>query len=211
MKTILTIIIVLFSMLVLQAQELLKPKMEMKIDSIGNANIKVSMTMNANQWQMWSQNYGNNPALIKRNMEKELPGYFLDDFKLDKNDMDRSFSFTFKAYGVCAVDKKGTWIVSTEQKNPDLTKLTDHKYMMVSTDVANGMQETSIIEFPESAKNIEQTKDAFDKTQFEFEMKEMRSGINWFLWIGVFLAAGGGGWAAFVSIADKRAKNSQPF
>ena len=211
MKTTITIIIMLFSVSLIQAQDLLKPKMELKIDSIGNANIKVSMAMNASQWQMWSQNYGNNPALLKRNIEKELPGYFMDNFKLEKNDMDRSFSFTFKAYGVCAVNKKGIWVVSTEQKNPDLTKLTDHKYMMVATDIANGMQETNIIEFPESAKNIKETRDAFDKTQFEFEMKEMRSGINWFLWIGILLAAAGGGWAGFISITNKRPKNTQPF
>ena len=211
MKTTITLIIVLFSVSLIHAQELLKPKMELKIDSIGNANIKVSMSMNANQWQMWSQNYGNNPALLKRNIEKEMPGYFMDDYKLEKNDMERSFSFTFKAYGVCAVNKKGIWIVSTEQKNPDLTKLTDHKYMMVATDVANGMQETNIIEFPESAKNIRETKDAFDKTQFEFEMKEMRSSINWFLWIGILLAAAGGGWAAFISMAGKQPKNTRPF
>lgn len=210
MKPTLTIIIMLFSFLVLQAQELLKPKMEMKIDSIGNADIKISMTMNANQWQMWSQTFGNNPALLKRNIEKEMPGFFLDDYKLEKNDMERSFNFTFKAYGVCEVNKKGTWIVSTEQKNPDLTQLTDHKYMMVSTDVANGMQETTIIEFPESAKNIKQTKDAFDKTQFEFDMKEIRSGINWFLWIGILLAVAGGGWAGLISFTNKQPKNTPP-
>lgn len=211
MKKTVLFIFVLICANFIQAQEMLKTKMEMRIDSIGDAIIKVSTTMNAQQWQMWSQTYGNNPALLKRSMEKELPGYFLDNYNLEKNDMDRSFTFTFKAYGACNVNKKGIWIVNTDQKKPDLTKITDYKYMMVSNDMENGLQETVVIEFPESARNIEEAKDAFDKTQFEFEMKGGEAGINWMLWIGILLAAAGGGWAVFISISDRQPENSRPF
>ena len=211
MKKIVILTMVMICANFLYAQEMLKTKMEMRIDSIGDAIIKVSTTMNAQQWQMWSQTYGNNPALLKRSMEKELPGLFLDKYNLEKNDMDRSFTFTFKAYGACNVNKKGIWIVNTDQKKPDLTKLTDYKYMMVSNDMENGLQETIVIEFPESARNIQETKDAFDKTQFEFEMKGGEAGINWMLWLGILLVVAGGGWTAFTAMADRQAKNTQPF
>ncbi len=211
MKKIVILTMVMICANFLYAQEMLKTKMEMRIDSIGDAIIKVSTTMNAQQWQMWSQTYGNNPALLKRSMEKELPGLFLDKYNLEKNDMDRSFTFTFKAYGACNVNKKGIWIVNTDQKKPDLTKLTDYKYMMVSNDMENGLQETIVIEFPESARNIQETKDAFDKTQFEFEMKGGEAGINWMLWLGILLVVAGGGWTAFTAMADRRPKDTQPF
>lgn len=193
MKRISVLIVMLLYAFVLHAQELLKPKMELRIDSVGNAQIKVSMSLNANQWQVWTQSIGNNPALLKRNMERELPGYFLDNFNLVKNDMERSFVFTFKAYGVCMVNKKGIWIVGTDQKNPDITKISDRKYMMVSTDVMNNLQQTQIIEFPLSAINIREAKDAYNKTQFEFEMGVPPTGLSMIFWIGVLLTALGGG------------------
>lgn len=195
MKRFYLLLLILLCACVMHAQELLKPKMELRIDSVGNARIKVSMTLNANQWQVWTQSIGNNPALLKRNMERELPGYFLDDFNLEKNDMERSFVFTFNAYGVCMVNKKGLWIVGTDQKNPDITKISDRKYMMVSMDVLNNLQQTQIIEFPLSARNIREARDPYNKTQFEFEMGAPDHGFSLLFWIGILLTALGGGLA----------------
>lgn len=180
--------------LLVQAQEPMKQKIDMRIDSIGDALIKVSMTMNANQWQMWVQSVGNNPALLKRSMERTMPGYFLDDFNLEKNDMERSFEFSFKAYGVCQVDKKGRWIVTTDQKDADITQLTDHKYMMVYTDLASNIQQTQIIEFPSERKDISVETDAFGMTQFEFDMDATQGGMNYMFWGGILLCVVGGGW-----------------
>ena len=194
MKKIILFIALIVPALLVQAQEPLKQKIDMRIDSIGDAMLKVSMTMNANQWQMWVQSVGNNPALLKRSMERELPGYFLDDFNLEKNDMERSFEFSFKAYGVCQVDKKGRWIVTTDQKNPDITELTDHKYMMVYTDAVNNLQQTQIIEFPSEATDISVEEDAFGKTQFEFDMDATKGGVNYLFLGGIVLCVIGGGW-----------------
>lgn len=178
----------------LQAQEPLKQKIEMRIDSIGDAMVTVSMQMNANQWQMWLNSVGNNPAILKRNMERTLPGYFLTDFNLEKNDMERSFVFKFKAYGVCDVDKKGKWIVTTDQKDPDVTKLDDKKYMMVYTDMSSNVQQTQILDFPDEADNISIEKDAFGQTQFEFDMATANGDINFLFWGGIMLCVVGGGW-----------------
>ncbi|MCW0481886.1 hypothetical protein [Gaoshiqia sediminis] len=166
----------------------------MSIDEVGNGAIKVSMSMNANQWQVWLQSLGNNPALLKRTMEKELPAYFLDNFKLEKNDMDRSFEFSFKAYGICQVNKRGKWIVNTDQKNPDITKLTDNKYMMVWMEPRNNIQQTQIIDFPPTARNIEINKDAFGKTQFEFDINTPKGSFHALFWPGLILSITGIVW-----------------
>jgi hypothetical protein len=176
----------------LEAQQM-KQKITMDIDSLGNAKITLNMTMNASAWQTWSQTTGSNPALLKREIERSMPAYFLDDFKLDKNDMERSFELSFKGYGVCKVDKKGNWIFETDEKNADITELTERKYMLVSSPEEFGgqIQQTYIVEFPEEAKSIEIEKDAFGKTMFEFDMEKPGGGFN-FLRIGgiLFLVAG---------------------
>ncbi|MEZ4792202.1 MAG: hypothetical protein R2783_01610 [Gelidibacter sp.] len=171
-------------------------KIDMRIDSIGNAKIKVSMTMTAQQWQVWLQTIGNNPAVLKREVERSMPAYILDDFKLEKNEMERSFNLSLNAYGVCQVDKRGNWTIDTDQKNANLTKLTDHKYMLVSSppELGGTVQQTFTVEFPEAAKDIKIDKDAFGNSIFKFEMENSTAGFNIMRWAGVLLLLVGGAW-----------------
>ena len=173
-------------------------KIEMKIDSIGNAKITMSMTMTAQEWQNWLSNLGNNPAALKRAIERSMPAYFLDDFKLDKDDMNRSFTLSLNAYGVCKIDKRGKWILETDEKNANVTELTDHKYMLVSSPPEYGgtLQQTFLVEFPEAAQNIKVDKDAFGKSVFDFKMDGPTSGsFNLMRIAGLALLIIGGGWA----------------
>ncbi len=197
MKRILSSLFVLLlasTQLIAQEPQAVKQKMEMRIDDKGDANVTVSMTMNASQWQIWLETMGNNPALLKRGIERELPGYFLEDFKLEKNEMERSFSLSLKASGVTRVDKKGRWIVETEQKSPDITELSSHKFMMVHSDLTSGLQQTQIIEFPSSAENIKIDKDSFGQTRFIFEMSPSLAGGGLLMWIGILFLLAGGTW-----------------
>ena len=173
-------------------------KIEMKIDSIGNAKITMSMTMTAQEWQNWLSNLGNNPAALKRAIERSMPAYFLDDFKLDKDDMNRSFTLSVNAYGACKIDKRGKSILETDEKNANVTELTDHKYMLVSSPPEYGgtLQQTFLVEFPEAAQNIKVDKDAFGKSVFDFKMDGPTSGsFNLMRIAGLALLIIGGGWA----------------
>lgn len=171
-------------------------KIEMKIDSIGNAKISMSMTMTAQQWQMWNGTLGNNPAALKREVERAMPGYFLEDFKLDKDDMNRSFVLNLKALGVCKINKNGKWNIETSQKNANITELTERKFMLVSSPPEYGgtLQQTYIIEFPKAAKNLKVDKDSFGQTVFQFEMDgPTGSSFNFMRIAGIlFLVLGGG-------------------
>ncbi len=172
-------------------------KIEMRLDAIGNTKIKVSMTMNAMQWQNWIATVGSNPAALKRETQRAMPAYILDNFKLDKDDMNRSFTLTFNAYGTCKIDKRGNWILETDQKNAQLTELTSHKYMLVSSppELGGTVQQTFIIEFPDEAKAIKTDTNAFGKSIFKFKMNTPSSGFNIMRWAGVFLILAGGSWA----------------
>lgn len=171
-------------------------KIEMILDDIGNAKINISMTMNAAQWQQWNGSYGTNPSALKRDIERSMPAFIVDDFKLDKDDMNRSFNLSLNAYGVCKINKRGEWIMDTDQKDAQVTELTDHKFMLVSSPPEFGgtLQQTYIIEFPEAANDIKVDKDSFGKSIFEFEMDNPSSSFNLMRWSGLFLLIVGGSW-----------------
>ena len=152
--------------------------------------------MNAQQWQIWQGSLGNNPAALKREVERGMPGYFLDDFKLEKDEMNRSFELSLNAYGACDIDKRGTWIVETDQKDANLTKLTENKYMLVSSPIESGgtIQQTYTIELPEKASNIKVDTDAYGKSIFKFEMESPSGGFNLLRLSGLALFLIGGAW-----------------
>lgn len=197
MKTLTTLLVAFALMLSINMSAQSQQKIEMRIDSIGNAKLNVSMTMNAQQWQVWNSNYGNNPSALKRDIERSMPAYFLDNFKLDKDDMNRSFNLSLNAYGVCEINKRGKWIVDTDQKNAQLTELTEHKYMLVSSppEFGGNLQQTFIVELPSDAKGIKIDKDAYGKSVFEFDMDAPSGGLNLMRWAGILLMVVGGGLA----------------
>lgn len=182
-----------------RAQDM-QQKIDMAINGLGDATMSISMTLAARQWDMWNQTVGNNPAALKRDIERSMPAYFLEDFKLDKNDMDRSFTVTLRAPGICKVDKKGRWILETDQKNPQITELSEGKYMMVQSpkEMGGAVQQTTMITFPDEASDIKMDKDAFGKTVFEFEMSEPTGASGLLLWIGLALLLAGAAWLVVV-------------
>lgn len=199
MKTISKLILCYLSILCLtvNAQQS-QQKIEMKLDSLGNAKLKISTTMSAQQWQIWNANFGNNPSALKREMERSMPAYFLEDFKLDKDDMNRSFSLSLTALGVCKIDRSGKWSFQTDQKDANISEITNHKYMLVSVPLEYGgmVQQTFYVEFPEAAKNVEVSKDAFGKSVFSFDMEGPKSNsFDYIRTAGILLVLIGGGWS----------------
>lgn len=197
MKTLATPIIIILTLISwIGHSQQSNQKIEMKINEIGNATINISMTMNAAQWQQWNGTYGTNASALKRDVERSMPAFVVDDFNLEKDDMNRSFNLSLNAYGVCKINKRGQWIMDTDQKNAQLTELTEHKYMLVSSPPEFGgtVQQTYIIEFPEEAQDIKIDKDSFGKSIFEFEMDNPSSSFSFMRWSSLFLLIVGGSW-----------------
>ena len=194
MKTAFTILMIVCSTL-LSAQQA-QQKIDMKLDNVGNAKLTLSMTLTAQQWQTWNSTLGNNPAALKREVERSMPAYFLEDFKLEKDDMNRSFTLSLTALGVCKIDKRGKWSFETGQKNANVTELTDHKFMLVSSppELGGAIQQTYTVEFPDEAKKVKLDKDSFGESVFQFEMNGPTSSTGLMKWSGIFLIIVGGAW-----------------
>jgi hypothetical protein len=195
MKTRTLSFLALFGAFTAGAQDM-QQKIDMAINGLGDATISISMTLGAQQWQMWNQSFGNDPAALKRDLERSMPAYFLEDVKLDKKDMDRSFTVSLKAPGICKVDKKGRWMLTTDQKNAQITELGDGKFMMVQSpkELGGNVQQTTMITFPDDASDIRLEKDPFGKSVFQFEMDEPTGTGGLMLWLGLGLMLAGTAW-----------------
>ncbi|MBL0341115.1 MAG: hypothetical protein IPP71_09425 [Bacteroidetes bacterium] len=177
-----------------QQSDVIKQSMNFIVDENGNGLIEISMKLNASTWDNFKRTMGTNVSILKREMERALPGYFLQDFDYKEEEMERTYTLSMKALGVCEVDKKGKWVLAMEEKNPDVTKVSDNIYLLTNTINENGMvlQQNIKVTFPESASNVEINKDSFGKAKFTFEMPSGRvGGIPVYLISGIGLLAGG--------------------
>lgn len=157
------------------ADELIKPaKLAVKweLTPLGDAHIEASSTLDAAGWDNYKRMYGNNPEILKRQMERGFPGYFLQNFNYKEEVMNRRWILSFDALGLSKINSKGRWEIELNSKNPDITKLSDHNFVLTSNFATQGslLQEIDNISFPAAASNIKQDKDAFGKATFTYSL-----------------------------------------
>lgn len=170
----------------------LKQVFDITVDELGNATVEVSMKLNASQWDMFKRNVGNNSSVLKREIEKALPKYFLSDFNYSEDAMDRSYKLKFKALGLASINGNGKWESKLETKDPDITKLSDRDFVMNMDLASNGMliQQTQKIHLPPSAQGAKIEKDSFGKAVMTYSTGAgMASRASLFVGIGLILAA----------------------
>lgn len=151
-----------------KAQEVvqgLKQTFDITMDDLGNAEVKVSMKLNAAQWDAFKKNMGNNTSILKRGMVDALPKYYLSDFNYSEEPMDRTYAMKFKVLGLATAGKNGKWQAELESKNPDITKLSDREFVMTQDMMSDGMliQQTQKLHLPSGASGAKVEKDSFGK------------------------------------------------
>lgn len=167
--------------------------MKVKFDENGNAHISVSMELNASQWDIFKRSIGGNTAHLKRQMEKGLPKFFLDDFKYSEESMDRKYTLEFNAYGVVSQDRHGKWKAELDAKDPDINKISDQEFELEVNYATNGalIEQTQRIFLPTNATDSKIEKDSFGKAVLTYKIGD--STMESILFIaGLALIAGGG-------------------
>jgi hypothetical protein len=185
-------LLIVFSQL--SAQEIIKPgKLNVKwdLDPLGNAHIEASSSLDAMGWDNYKRTFGSNPDILKRQMERAFPGFFLQNFSYKEDVMNRGWALSFDALGMSKINSKGLWEIDLNSKNPDVTKISDHNYVLTSNYNSQGslMQEIDKINFPAAAADIKQDKDAFGKAIFIYTSSTSGGTGNWLiLGLGIILA-----------------------
>lgn len=108
--------------------------------------------------------------------------------------MDRKFTLSFRALGMSKINENGSWEVDMQNKNPDITKLSNQHYILTSdmNEQGNLVQQVFQINFPSGSSDVKQDKDAFGKSLFTYSLSPSH---QWFdkliLILGVLILARG--------------------
>lgn len=90
--------------------------MRADLDELGNGQLTLVLDMNATQWAGWQQQYGGNPALFRRDLQKIVSQYDVTDFQLQQDAMDRRITVTIDANAMAHHLGEGVYEFSTTKE-----------------------------------------------------------------------------------------------
>jgi len=174
-KIYLIAVFIIIAALRLSAQQVdpLKQNITADVDNRGDAHYTFSTTYNTSQWDNFKTASGSNALdLLKRQMERSLPGYYLQGWEYKEDPPTHTWTLSFDALGEARIDDNGNWVIDLDQKKPDVTKISDVNYALTNTITSYGViiQQIMRLNLPAGSKNVVQDKDAFGKAIFTYEM-----------------------------------------
>lgn len=170
----------------------LKENIVFNIDNFGDGHLETTWTFNASQWDNFKKIMGTNEDMLKRAMERSLPSYFLQNFVYKEDPMNRSYTLSFDALGLAKINDNAQWEIDMDQKNPDITKISDKNYALTANINSGGtmVQELIKLNLPDGASDISQQKDAFGKAIFIYTLTPSHKKLSFvFLALGILLIA----------------------
>jgi hypothetical protein len=181
-----------------------------KVDNLGDATYEFDQNMTQAQWENFKNStLVNDPSIARRNMERSMSTYVIEDFNRTTDDMNRSVKMTFKVKAMAEYNGNGNWTFKLDSKNPQVSKLADNSYMLISNMyVGNALtQQTIKLYFPDGAGNIQQTTDSFGKAIFTYSRGGgLLSYLAWNNILGVLLIAA----AIFLAVRQQKPAQPQP-
>jgi len=175
----------------------------MQVDEVGNARVAITITLNAAQWTAWQQKYGQNKALLKRDMNKYMSQYETSDWDVSEKPMDRKLTITLTAKGTVVYKGDGRF----EFKLPKDWKGgerngTTFTYNYIE-DIGGGVvgQFAVKLTLPKDAGSFkdEGTTDRGERViQY---VRPVSGSRGWVLWTGLFLIVAGGAAAGYARFA----------
>lgn len=168
----------------------LNQEIDYHIDALGDASMELRMKMTASQWQAFkASSIATNPTIFKRDMERQMTAYILQDLKTNLNENDRSSVTSLKAKGMAQYKGNGRWEVKLDMKNPNVSKISDNCYLLTANMVSGGtlIHQMQKLFLPESAGNSKQDTDTFGNAIISYELSAEPFGFNLFAIIGIVL------------------------
>ncbi len=161
------------------------------IDKLGNADVEISQKMTASQWEAFRQSQiFNDPSIAKRDMEREMSTYVIEDFKRDIDDMNRTVKLSLKVLSYAQYKGNGHWTLKIESQDPQVTQLSDKAYMISGNTIMGNqlVQQILKVYFPSNADDVKQTTDEFGKAIFTYDAGTgLLSFVKWNNIVGIIL------------------------
>lgn len=161
-------------------------QIDTRITPLGDADITITIKFDAEGWQNWKSTVGENPSVLKRELDRMFSSMVLSDYKLDRNDLEREVSFHVHAVGVCRYLGNNIWEtdLDTGVASGMVTrrKLNENTFL-VSQSLSEGgitMQQEMTLTTPTGASALTEAKSEMGMPvlRYEFQPPNQSSGVS---------------------------------
>jgi hypothetical protein len=147
--------------------------LEATLDALGNVGVTMKFVLPAQQWSTWKQNYGQNPSLLKRDLQHQFSAMVLKDFAVESDDMNRTAIVRFKGEANAEYRGGGVWEAEIEKGVRSLKVSDTHwQFTRTSTEGGTAVQQTFRINLPGGARNSVEATDEFGTPVLRYELGE---------------------------------------
>lgn len=174
-----------------QQMPVIEQDIEVAIDPLGNADISARFTLPATQWRMWNQTYGENEFLLKRDFEHQFSAAVLRDFKLERDEMNRTATLSMRGEASAEYRGNGVWEAELE-KGVRGTSVSDTVWQFSKSSGTGGaiLQQNFRVRLPKGARDAEQVEGELSVPVLRYTLQpQTRS--PWLLVAAGVLALGG--------------------
>lgn len=134
-----------------------KTTLDFTINESGSTICEVTNKYTAAYWDWWTKAVGSNTSIINNSLRKLFPKYHLSEFKHSQDPNERTNTVKFKIDGMMNINKSGKWEAELDQKDPNITKVSNTEWLLVEDG------ETLKMHLPPGTKNSKVEKNSFGK------------------------------------------------
>jgi len=82
----------------------------------GTTSLDIRMSFDAAPWSMWKAMVGDQPARLRASFQHQFAAYVLEDFKLEKDDMNRTAHISMRSPSGPEIRKDGSFLIPIEKE-----------------------------------------------------------------------------------------------
>ncbi len=170
------------------AADTINTDVAVKVNPYGDGTMTVTFRLSASQWENWREEYGDHPDLLKRDFKRRFAKYALDDFKLERNDMDRTAVATITARAITAVRQDGYRAIEINKEARFVSNSAlDWIFESVSQSSPYSpiVTETTRIELPPGATNVRVENEGSGPQHLVYQLPENGNNDGMLFWSGI--------------------------
>jgi len=108
-----------------------------EFDEKGDAKIQITFEYGAAQWAQWKEQFGNHPDMMLRNLRYQFASAVIEEFSLDRDDIQRRATGKMKARALAQYRSGGRFNIAVP-KNMKLVTGSGKEWVFTNSSIMNG-------------------------------------------------------------------------
>lgn len=158
----------------------------------GSLSLALEMTFDAAPWRVWKSQVGDEPSRLRAMMKHQFSAYVIDDFKLEKDDLNRTAKVTMHSSAGPELRKDGRFRVPIDKEYRLVNNTGRQWFFSGNNPHANHSLQTIRITMPENATGVTLTSAGSPEQGLIYSLKVPAGRSRTFLIMGAVLSVLGG-------------------